>query len=166
MFHNERSLHKARIIISSTLDHGHQSHHGYHGHGHQQCTLDCMISGARYSGVPHNVQVRSVIFLAKPKSVIWKIGPFKNWGHLWLNALSKHRWKSSSAFHFFWGAFLGVTYLFGAIIRSVWSMMLQFIPWGVPPCPVTGFQVSCPWWSDRTWTKWILVVFYIERIKL
>ena len=29
-----------------------------------------MISGARYSGVPHNVQVRSDTFLAKPKSVI------------------------------------------------------------------------------------------------
>lgn len=34
--------------------------------------LLCMISGARYSGVPHNVQVRSVNFFAKPKSVIFK----------------------------------------------------------------------------------------------
>ena len=33
-------------------------------------TFDCIISGARYSGVPHRVHVRSWIFLAKPKSVI------------------------------------------------------------------------------------------------
>ena len=35
-------------------------------------TFDCIISGARYSGVPQRVQVRSVIFLAKPKSVIMR----------------------------------------------------------------------------------------------
>ena len=35
-------------------------------------TLDWIISGARYSGVPQSVQVRSVIFLAKPKSVIMR----------------------------------------------------------------------------------------------
>ena len=29
-----------------------------------------MISGARYSGVPHNVQVRPFTRLANPKSVI------------------------------------------------------------------------------------------------
>ena len=34
--------------------------------------LDWMISGARYSGVPHRVHVRSLIRLAKPKSVIFK----------------------------------------------------------------------------------------------
>ena len=33
-------------------------------------TLDWIISGARYSGVPHKVHVLSVIFFAKPKSVI------------------------------------------------------------------------------------------------
>jgi len=32
------------------------------------CPLLVMISGARYSGVPHSVHVRSVICLAKPKS--------------------------------------------------------------------------------------------------
>jgi hypothetical protein len=32
--------------------------------------LDWMISGARYSGVPQRVQVRSSTILAKPKSVI------------------------------------------------------------------------------------------------
>lgn len=35
-------------------------------------TLLRMISGARYSGVPHNVQVRPLTRLAKPKSVTWK----------------------------------------------------------------------------------------------
>ena len=35
-------------------------------------TLERMISGARYSGVPHNVQVRPLTLLAKPKSVIYK----------------------------------------------------------------------------------------------
>ena len=35
-------------------------------------TLDWIISGARYSGVPHKVHVLSVIFFAKPKSVICK----------------------------------------------------------------------------------------------
>ena len=35
-------------------------------------TLDWMISGARYSGVPQRVQVRSLIRLANPKSVIFK----------------------------------------------------------------------------------------------
>jgi hypothetical protein len=33
-------------------------------------TLDWMISGARYSGVPQRVQVLSTTFLANPKSVI------------------------------------------------------------------------------------------------
>lgn len=32
-------------------------------------TLLRMISGARYSGVPHNVQVLPFTLLAKPKSV-------------------------------------------------------------------------------------------------
>lgn len=32
-------------------------------------TFDKMISGARYSGVPHRVHVRPFTFLAKPKSV-------------------------------------------------------------------------------------------------
>lgn len=36
------------------------------------CPLLWMISGARYSGVPHSVHVRSVSFFAKPKSVIFK----------------------------------------------------------------------------------------------
>lgn len=31
-----------------------------------------MISGARYSGVPHNVQVLPFTRLANPKSVTWK----------------------------------------------------------------------------------------------
>jgi len=31
-----------------------------------------MISGARYSGVPHKVQVLPLTFFAKPKSVTWK----------------------------------------------------------------------------------------------
>ncbi len=34
-------------------------------------TLLRMISGARYSGVPHRVQVRPFTRFAKPKSVIW-----------------------------------------------------------------------------------------------
>lgn len=34
-------------------------------------TLLRMISGARYSGVPHNVQVLPFTLLAKPKSVTW-----------------------------------------------------------------------------------------------
>ena len=45
---------------------------GPHIHLYHLFTLDWMISGARYSGVPHSVQVLSVIFLAKPKSVIIK----------------------------------------------------------------------------------------------
>ena len=32
-------------------------------------TFDRMISGAKYSGVPHSVHVRPLTFLAKPKSV-------------------------------------------------------------------------------------------------
>ena len=32
-----------------------------------------MISGARYSGVPHRVHVRPLILFAKPKSVICKM---------------------------------------------------------------------------------------------
>ena len=35
-------------------------------------TLLRMISGARYSGVPHRVHVLPLTRLAKPKSVIWK----------------------------------------------------------------------------------------------
>ncbi len=34
--------------------------------------LDWMISGAKYSGVPHSVHVRSSTIFAKPKSVIFK----------------------------------------------------------------------------------------------
>lgn len=34
-------------------------------------TLLRIISGARYSGVPHSVQVRPFTRLAKPKSVTW-----------------------------------------------------------------------------------------------
>ena len=36
------------------------------------CTLLWMISGAKYSGVPHSVQVLSSTLFAKPKSVIFK----------------------------------------------------------------------------------------------
>ena len=36
-------------------------------------TLLRIISGAKYSGVPHNVHVRSVICLANPKSVTCKM---------------------------------------------------------------------------------------------
>ena len=35
-------------------------------------TLLRMISGAKYSGVPHRVQVRPFTLFAKPKSVTWK----------------------------------------------------------------------------------------------
>ena len=35
-----------------------------------ESTFDRMISGAKYSGVPHNVHVRPFTRLAKPKSVI------------------------------------------------------------------------------------------------
>lgn len=38
----------------------------------QGFTLLRIISGARYSGVPHNVQVRPFTLLAKPKSVTWR----------------------------------------------------------------------------------------------
>ena len=34
-------------------------------------TFERMISGARYSGVPHSVHVRPLILFAKPKSVIY-----------------------------------------------------------------------------------------------
>lgn len=34
--------------------------------------LDWIISGAKYSGVPHSVHVRSFNFLANPKSVIFR----------------------------------------------------------------------------------------------
>lgn len=37
--------------------------------GYKRFTLLRMISGARYSGVPHNVQVLPFTLLAKPKSV-------------------------------------------------------------------------------------------------
>ena len=39
--------------------------------GYEWLTLLRMISGARYSGVPHNVQVLPFTLLAKPKSVTW-----------------------------------------------------------------------------------------------
>lgn len=39
------------------------------GRGEEVPTLLRMISGARYSGVPHKVQVRPFTRLAKPKSV-------------------------------------------------------------------------------------------------
>lgn len=39
------------------------------GRGGKEPTLLRMISGARYSGVPHKVQVRPFTRLAKPKSV-------------------------------------------------------------------------------------------------
>ena len=39
-------------------------------HWTKKHTLLRMISGAKYSGVPHNVQVRPLTRLAKPKSVI------------------------------------------------------------------------------------------------
>jgi len=35
------------------------------------CPLDWMISGARYSGVPQSVYVRSSTIFANPKSVIF-----------------------------------------------------------------------------------------------
>ena len=35
-------------------------------------TLERMISGARYSGVPHSVHVRLFTRFAKPKSVTWR----------------------------------------------------------------------------------------------
>ena len=37
-------------------------------------TLLRMISGARYSGVPHSVQVLPFTLLANPKSVTWEGG--------------------------------------------------------------------------------------------
>lgn len=40
-------------------------------------TLLRMISGARYSGVPHNVHVLPLTRLAKPKSVTYTIEIFK-----------------------------------------------------------------------------------------
>ena len=46
--------------------------HRPHSLACKKSTFDWMISGARYSGVPHNVHVRSEIFLAKPKSVIMR----------------------------------------------------------------------------------------------
>ena len=58
-------------------------------------TLDRMISGARYSGVPHRVHVRPLTRFAKPKSVIWeKI----NHNYYWMNDV---RWFfiSSSVHH-------------------------------------------------------------------
>lgn len=38
----------------------------------RRLTLLRMISGARYSGVPHNVQVLPFTLFAKPKSVTWR----------------------------------------------------------------------------------------------
>ena len=43
-----------------------------------------MISGARYSGVPHRVHVRPLILFANPKSVIyilegWEVGASGGW---------------------------------------------------------------------------------------
>ena len=35
-------------------------------------TLERMISGERYSGVPHSVHVLPFTLLANPKSVSWK----------------------------------------------------------------------------------------------
>lgn len=52
------------------------------------CTFERMISGARYSGVPHRVHVRPLILFAKPKSVIYMLegggleggsGSWKEW---------------------------------------------------------------------------------------
>lgn len=42
-------------------------------------TLLRMISGARYSGVPHNVQVLPFTRLANPKSVTYKSGVHAAW---------------------------------------------------------------------------------------
>jgi len=39
-----------------------------------------MISGARYSGVPHNVQVLPFTRLANPKSVTFKEHIYNAWG--------------------------------------------------------------------------------------
>ena len=48
------------------------------------CTFERMISGARYSGVPHRVHVRPLILFANPKSVIymlegWEVGASGGW---------------------------------------------------------------------------------------
>lgn len=54
----------------SSLSFGALSHKSVgSGLGERRLTLLRMISGARYSGVPHSVQVRPFTRLAKPKSV-------------------------------------------------------------------------------------------------
>lgn len=61
--HVYKSRHHQRKMINS-----HRAHHSTA----LLYPLLWMISGARYSGVPHNVHVLSVSFFAKPKSVIFR----------------------------------------------------------------------------------------------
>ena len=52
-----------------------------------------MISGARYSGVPHNVQVLPFTRLANPKSVTWKSGAHIHHTHMnkaWTHKSEQH----------------------------------------------------------------------------
>ena len=44
----------------------------FHWNIFQLITLDRIISGAKYSGVPHNVHVLPLTLFAKPKSVTYK----------------------------------------------------------------------------------------------
>ena len=124
-------------------------------------TLDCIISGARYSGVPHKVQVRSLIFFAKPKSVIWrkqtKSMIWNNFSFRNLVTLRSH-WTGelnilckTFLVHvlYFWRAVLmipwGAPPWIHVFICICWSWL---IPWGVPPCPGAGFLVSYPWSNE------------------
>lgn len=73
--------------------------------GRKQCfTLLRIISGARYSGVPHSVQVLPFTRLAKPKSVTWDRNRKERW-HIRTNEQNKKRekskasWGSSGIFH-------------------------------------------------------------------
>lgn len=50
-------------------------------------TLERMISGARYSGVPHNVHVRPLTLLANPKSVTCKFFQGLSLQHFEINTL-------------------------------------------------------------------------------
>lgn len=54
-----------------------------------------MISGARYSGVPHNVQVLPLTRLAKPKSVTWN----PDSQHEWLGLGAAALWMHGAAAH-------------------------------------------------------------------
>ena len=80
--------HKFTLKISSN-----HLHYNYYLEMNLWLTLLRMISGAKYSGVPHNVHVLPFTRFAKPKSVIWNSSQQQaKYQQAWQNSKS-HKWK-------------------------------------------------------------------------